>query len=263
MEDNRFSWIYTQFVSENIFVNILIHETDMFGLNQTKYSSITYCTKNGERGYSKIQHSIYTIFSKISNNKLFINFSNEMIEISGIIEYKNNLSFQNVLHKEQNGQISHWDVIIPHGNFFGEIKYMSKIVSSKAFVYQDKQYGTLPIQSFLNRWAWSVTINDFITNGMFSILSKDNNSVTIKFSCDGTNISKEITRLFDKNWVDDLEKLSDAAYNDYRIKSVDVDNRPIRKRIKEKHDDFEITYYRYVCKSSSLICGSCEYMKIH
>ena len=235
----------------------------MFGLNQVKYSSITYSDKNGKHGYSKNQRPIHTIFSRISNNKLSVDYSDDIISIVGMIEYDSSLSFQSILNKEKSGQISCWDVTIPHGKFLGKIKFESKVITSETFVYQDKQHGNLPIQSFLNQWGWSVTVNNHITNGMFSILSKDNKPITIKFSCDGKTISKKTSTTFDKNWVDYLGKLWDAPHNDYRTKDFDVENIVIRKRIREKHDGFQMTYYRYVCKTDSSICGACEYMKIN
>lgn len=261
----QFEWTYTQFVSENVFLNIILHKTDMFGNNSLPYLSVSYYTKNRDSAHHRFSVSSGDVFCKNgSDETLVVDIEKADIKIVGQIHTKQVNKFNQNLYARDKDSFSAWNVIIPHGFFAGIIQIKGVPLAGSAVVYQDKQYGSLPIQNFLDRWGWSVVVCDHVTRGLFSVLSTDGHAVTIHFSSDGTSFSSSIENLFDSLWVDSLNIRTPNLNVSKDLLGIEFDHQhPIRQREFEKHDNFSMSYYRYPCTRDGLICGACEYMKIH
>ncbi len=261
----NFEWLYTQFVSDSIFINVILHQTDMFGYEHSSYMSVSYYTIDGKKGHERYLLSCSDSPFFLDGDILRVHLKKGFIEVDGAISFTCCCeTIEQNLYENSIDCFSAWNVIIPHGIFQGRILYKNNIYAASAIVYQDKQFGELPIQQFLDKWGWGVIVKNDVTHGIFSVLTRDKKAVTIKFCCDGINLTKSVEKSFNESWVNSL--CSGSITNQRAVDLFDVDvnyQNPIRSRICEKYDDFIMTYYRYACTQNSILCGACEYMEIN
>jgi len=260
--DAYFEWTYTQFIAENIFVNVIIHRTDMFGLTMRPYASLSYYTHDGEHGHFRLPENTLPFFRALHKAAIQVQISVGPIEIDGVIVFNARNVIEESLAEHTEEVNSQWFVTIPHGNFQGAISFRNKALAEHASVYQDHQFGKLPVQNFLKKWGWGVTVENDTTHCIFSIQPKGGTGYTIVFRCDGMTLEKR--RLaYNQSWVESLDGGARGGVVFSEALKADVDfDRPLRARVQERYQNFSFTYYRYICRRGNAICGVCEYMEI-
>ena len=139
-----FEWTYLQFIADSIFLNIIFHETDMFGKNKIPYLSFSYLTIDGQKGHFRFDLSEKNdnFFTMIRNENMYhIYFKKGMLEIDGNFLCPSiNDIVDEKLADYSTFLFSSWNVLIPRGMFSGKACLNGKIYATSAIVYQDKQW---------------------------------------------------------------------------------------------------------------------------
>lgn len=268
-----FEWTYTQFVSGDSFLNIILHNTSMFAFDSEPYISFCiYNRANSSYKYDRIKPTKQewdNLFSmlRFDSGEKYLDFSIGSLSIQGTLNKGRCCRKVNVdLHDGGNTNYSKWIVLIPHGLFSGSLAIDNTVFHINAFVYQDQQFGTMPVQTFLDKWSWGVVASSDGTRCCFSVLDQDGKAKTIKWTCSEKSMDISIEKVF----YDDFYKalLSETKHTylpqiwNPPIKIRVNKEIPLRKRIKEDYDSFQFTYYRYICTEEDKILGASELMQI-
>ncbi|MBD5548762.1 MAG: hypothetical protein HDQ97_15475 [Lachnospiraceae bacterium] len=263
-----FEWLYTQFIDNDTFVNIILHRTSMFGDSNVPY--ISFCIYNNSDG---ILHKRYVlsenVFNQLYNAFLCIdskeiNFEFEDISFNGIFYNLNRKNICEILYSEQNKQ-SLWEVLIPDGEFRGSICIQGFKYKLNAKVYQDKQYGNLLIQDFLKEWNWCVISEPQKTKCCFTLKCCNGIERTIKWVCDKYELKIEHVDSNEEHFFSVMQnentKYMPKLWQDKEMIFIQKET-PLRNRY-EKIDKLFFNYKRFVCKNrNGVLCGVCENMKI-
>ena len=249
----HFDWVYTHFVAEDLFVNVILHDTCMFGFHQNPY--VSFCIwYNGKKQHQRFAFSadqytgIKQSICRMGSNKQF-SLSLGELTIAGEVTKKYDAPTMNYqLYKTSDQDISHWDIVTAHAIFAGQITYAGYTVACEAVVYQDHQYGSLPVQMFLDKWIWRVESSSLYTSCCFSLSFQNGEKKTISWRIDDSSFSHSSSEHFEQGIYDSL-----FCSPEYIL---------LRTRKAEKHEDFILNYSRYLSRHNSLIYTVSESMSV-
>ena len=184
-----FEWFYFHFVTpEGVALNMVLHETGIFGLSQSPYLSLCLKIPGTEPGY--LRRDLGGI--AIVRGQPFLQVGEKMIIESAAalcfdIPFPGRGCFRGeitklapplvinagILYKElHSGQASHWVVQVPHATFTGILQLDDITHRLCGTAYQDHQWGTMLIQDFVCDWVWGHFSNDQVAVVFFQILTQ-------------------------------------------------------------------------------------------
>src|SRR3989338_187228 len=165
-----FEWWYFHFNADGFTANLILHETDIFGLSKEPYVSMgiqlsgiqpKYFRKTLGQG-SINKNSLYLGVSDqsfLETEKgiiISLNFPSgevfkaEINKVSQPLIINGGVLYEDASKKRQNL----WVVNLPLGKFEGSFESEGIIHSFKGSVYHDHQWGDIPIQDFVSDWVW-------------------------------------------------------------------------------------------------------------
>ncbi len=265
---NYFEWWYFHFVtSDGDAINFVIHETDIFGIENTPYFSISSLSPSSQPFHAKENIpagsiSRNTDFLKIKDVltedenelKFSLKFKEKQTEFSGIIKKITvPLAIEKGILFENDGLKSHWVINIPYATFKGTLvsnNYSKKLVG---LVYQDHQWGNILIQDWVEDWSWGHFSDENRAFVFFKIKSQDNKSID-RIAIIDRNSTETGTSVI-TTYLDDLRKKTEienttinttvSSAKSQKISFIVKPDLLMRKRIREKHKNFEFSYFRW------------------
>ncbi len=277
-----FEWWYFHFVGPQFTANLVLHETDIFGLEDNPYVSFTLLINGKEPRYFKKKLSVGSINEGIpflgTENGEFLEDAQKIKIDLDFDECSLNLVIDKniapvaindgVLCEEENKK-SMWLVQVPFGNFKGNLKLSDEHIDFEGISYQDHQWGDLRIQDFVSQWAWGHLSNKDLTVIFFHILTQ-NGKMIDRVIASSLKEVKTFTSL-KTDCLDDFSKDFDFYKSAYELSVSLPDgmkvNLPVlpdqlmRSRILEDHGKFKATYLRWASQNKDL-SGLIEYLKI-
>ena len=166
-----FEWWYFHFVDlDGLALNLVLHETDIFGQHHDPYCSISVLLPGQSPQY--LRRPIAA--GDISCGETFLSVGKRQIveDAAGLtieLDFDDGNYFtaeitklapplvidEGVLYEEvETGRSSHWVVQIPHATFTGILQINGERLSLQGTAYHDHQWGTLLIQDFVSDWVW-------------------------------------------------------------------------------------------------------------
>jgi hypothetical protein len=184
-----FEWWYFHFVTEDgVALNIVVHETDIFGHKQKPYISLSALVPGDEPHYLRRDLDAAIAAGKGS----YLRVGEEMIvesdrRICLDITFPTRSYFrgeitklvpplairEGILFEDPNtGRASHWLAQVPHATFTGILQLDGTVRRLSGTAYQDHQWGTILIQEFVSDWVWGHFSNDRVAVVFFQILTQ-------------------------------------------------------------------------------------------
>lgn len=281
-DEEYYEWWYFHFLSEDGFAaNIVLHETDIFGLVKNPYISISLRLPDGEIKYGRIALDIdqrniahfsdkfnvlggvrlCSIIEEENHIMMSLNFFNDISFETKIRKQYSSIVMNNgVLYSKPNlSGVSYWTVNIPRGECEVKLKVEGQEYKFKCFTYHDHQWGNFPIQNFVHDWVWGNFCNSkesiifFIivpTNGDIInrqvLISKE--KIIITSGKPKHNPCYLINTSLNKN----VQEIESETVMPQIVLDWDEDiyfslnpSQILRSRIKEKHSGFTATYLRW------------------
>ncbi len=283
--NNYFEWWYFHFIDNNgKGLNLIIHETDLFGLKSQPYASISVLVKKGfpEHFHTKLDPNEILPDSKyirLRNNEVFetknsikinMNFEEGEVKFSVTIQKKSKpLVIKKGILFENKKRKSFWVVQIPYAIFSGSLKIGKVTHKLNGKVYQDHQWGNLPVQNFVYDWIWGVFYDHKQSNIFFRIKTHDSKLIDRAAITSANKQVKDIK--FRTSFLKKLVKMGKPQEIKLRSELITMNRHKIcfslqpnllmRKRVKEKLPGFNATYLRWFLKNRTS-SGIVEYLKI-
>lgn len=189
-----FEWWYFHFVSpDGPTINLLVHETDIFGVNNSPYLSLSLLSPGQEPRYfrrslaeneiARQQPYLKTAQREIEETAETVRFaldlaeetgpgrlrfSGEITKLSRPIAANNGVLYEDAL----SGRRSHWVVQIAYAHFTGILLLDGVSQRLSGLAYQDHQWGDILIQEFVADWVWGHFSNGRTAVLFFHILTK-------------------------------------------------------------------------------------------
>ncbi len=164
-----FEWWYIQLATPSgITLNIVIHETDIFGLSATPYLSMTVLVPNRPPLYLKRQLAGIAIGRTDVGLQVgdLVQETAEALWLDIPFPEQGHLRVRllkrkrpfapndGILYADKRGRRSHWVVNIPWADVTGMLMVNGRQYSLAGWGYQDHQWGALRIQEFAAAWVW-------------------------------------------------------------------------------------------------------------
>ena len=268
-----FEWWYFHIVdTSEVTVNLVLHETDIFGFRKNPYVSMSVWDK--KKGNCHVRRDLPNGFitrsaTHLQAGSLFVeNLLETRIDvefpggnkISGVLVKRTPPVALNegVLFEDNLGRRSNWVIQVPLGYFKGMMTIEGREQRLEGVAYQDHQWGSLPLVDFVSSWAWgSFATEDFST--LFYLIQL----------LDGSHVQRFVQINHGKIYTSaivgpafDVEKLVATAKSEkydlmsvvrfpggqmltYRTSADGV----MRSRISENHDTFEASYVRWASRA--------------
>lgn len=178
-----FEWWYFHFASQNDFIlNIVLHETDIFGLTKSPYVSMSRQLPHHEPQYSRMEISPESIergSEYLSQSDGYFQESGREIQIQlaflgvsfevVITKLAEPLTLNNCVLYQDADKRSCWKLQVPFGRFSGVLKTSGKEYLLEGWAYHDHQWGNIPIQCFVADWVWGHFSSDFGSATFYTI----------------------------------------------------------------------------------------------
>lgn len=289
-----FEWWYFHFITNHGFAaNLILHETDIFGLTKKPYASMGIQLLGTRSKYFKRilgqnsinRSSLYLSVSDqsfLETEKEFIvalTFSSGEIfranieKISQPLVLNDGILYENALTKQQNL----WVVNMALGRFEGsfETDGVKHILQGSA--YHDHQWGNVPIQDFVSDWVWGHFGNQEECLTYFVIKTQNGTRVQRFIKVDHSQI-KRFTKGGSASYIDTLtsqerpetyEDKPSVVFPDNTSLSVKIAKAGLmRSRTDERYLDFYASYLRWTATGSyqdeklHKLPGMTEYLRI-
>lgn len=167
----KFEWWYFHFISDISF-NIIIHPTDMYGLNKSSYISVSILDKSGKginfkQSFDLEKTTISSAELNIENDIFCIKKIGEEILITLTLEnLKAKMKIGEIVIPElfnensailmnETGKLSNnWLLVVPYSLFSGTLQYFDRNMKLNGQAYHDHNWGNWLIQECYNYWIW-------------------------------------------------------------------------------------------------------------
>ncbi len=276
-----FEWWYFHFVTDNgIALNMVLHETDIFGLQQKPYISLSVCFPNKDPQYFRHDLSypiiergnpylgaIDGIFRENAETICFnisfpgrCHFRGEIAKLSPPL-----ILSEGILYQETGtGRSSHWLVQVPHASFRGILELDGVVHRLQGMAYQDHQWGDILIQEFVSDWVWGHFSDEEMAMVFFHILTQKGRLIervallTTEGRYEGTALTTtHLDTLFQARHPELYAGQASVSFF-HKQCQVTFDISPaciMRKRLGEVHDGKLAGYLRWSAQAS-LYLGS-------
>ena len=166
-----FEWWYIHFVTpEGVAINVVLHETDIFGQHDSPYLSMSVHRPGKPACYwrrtlpltaiTRDRRYLLAGITLLVENKRSIFFDvafpdgaslkGELIKLAPPLVFENGILFVD----SQSGRTSHWMIAVPHASFTAQLHLEGAVQNLEGVAYQDHQWGTLPLQDMVADWTW-------------------------------------------------------------------------------------------------------------
>ena len=284
---NYFEWFYFHFVTgDGAALNMVLHETDIFGLKQTPYLSLSVLLPDQEPTY--VRHNLEGV--AIAREQPFLQVGESLISESDqaiyfdiplpdrgyfrgeICKLAPPLVIQGgVLYKEPGtGRTSHWVVQVPHATFTGILQLDGTAYRLRGMAYQDHQWGTILIQEWVSDWVWGHFSNDQVAVVFFQILTQRGQliervaMVTEEGRFTGTSLETNyLGTLFPAEHPEMFgDTVSVTFLNDQFQVAFEVSSaRLMRSRLEEVYNKISASYFRW--SAVAMLENSCGLQPLH
>ena len=270
---------------------MVLHETDIFGLTQFPYISISikfnnginrYFSRNlnsseiirqGDGIYLKVESGLfdegkYNLHFRVNINNL--QFSGSIQKLFPPTVIKNGILFENDYSNEK----SYWIVQIPHGKFNAKLELDNVSYSLDGFAYHDHNWGTALIQNHFKDWIWGNFGDSKGTVTFYRINTQKGDIIDRAVLTTNQKVltSTKLDTFFlnDKD-LDNINMNAVVVFPEFEGKLIMRINEQnlMRKRISESHTNFNATYCRWfssgelnVTGDNRELCGLTEYLYI-
>lgn len=267
-----YEWWYFHFLSEDgrFAANIVLHETDIFGLVRQPYISISFSLPNGVAKYYKIRLEK----GDIERNTRYLSVVDDLFyenenSISINIHFLENMHFKAVIKKMsfpliinngilyrdlEAGKGSYWVPFAPQGVYEGILTVDNNKYRLQGSVYHDHQWGNMLIQNFVSDWMWG-NFCDKSESYIFFNIKTLNNKFIERYAIVSENRdfcsagNKEYLCLSALSACPSPELFKDALtainwdeYLTFRIDPFQI----LRSRLDEQYQNFQATYLRWM-----------------
>lgn len=289
-----FEWWYFHFATpDGTAINLVLHETDILGLNHNPYLSLCVflpgnkpqylrqelCNADIFREQSYLQVGAQTICETENVITLNISFPDRGYFRGKITKLALPLNFcESILFEDKvTNRHSHWSVQVPHATFSAVLEIDGVTQYLTGVAYQDHQWGTLLIQEFVSDWVWGHFSNENMAVVFFHILTQNGQSIeragvigrTSFFSdtaLDSTHLDKLYQESTPKEFKDtiSISFLNGAIQTQFEIIPTNI----MRGRLNENHGQVQASYLRWSAKaeyqagrSEQSLYGITEYIR--
>lgn len=291
-----FEWFYFHFVTpEGVALNMVLHETDIFGLHQAPYLSL--CVKfpgqaseylrhdlGGSpicRGQSFLQAGQGMIYEDVQTTAWNISFPGRGCFRGQINKLSPPLTIQDgILYQEPGtGRTSHWVVQVPHATFTGILQLDGVTHRLYGTAYQDHQWGTLLLQEFVSDWVWGHFSNVETAVVFFQILTQSGQFIerVALVTAEGrfAGIAVDVSHLPPLWTAIQPEQFQGDATVSFLRHQLQLEfplspRQLMRSRLQEEHDGRTISYLRWgttarlaKLEGKGKLQGVAEYLRIH
>jgi len=283
---NFYEWWYFDFITDRgDFFNLILHETDIFGVKHEPYYSLS-CLLDNKKYYLKTERDL--VIEK--KGKYLATKNKEIVENARFV--KVGLTFQEgntlkiKINKKNpptpvaNGRLygtklgfGKWTPAIIGERFNGILKLSGKKHNVRGIAYHDHQWGDLPVYKYVKDWVWGHFHHEE-TSVVFFIIKSNSNKVILRYYFAIKNGQYESgTSGIRTDILETISKLESVIkkgmrfnleINGHNLKgSIDPDNL-IRSHIDEKIKNKKYSYFRWRCDGlidNSSCTGVLEYMR--
>lgn len=166
-----FEWWYFHFISDLKF-NLIVHPTDMYGVEKKSYVSLTLLESSGnsinfKQGFDLERTEMSGTGLRIENEMMHLEENEKEIKIKLLMKdikadiiirkYPELKSFGNhsVMLQDCVGNLNHnWMLVIPASYFAGTLRYHNKDIPLSGYAYHDHNWGNWLIQDCYECWQW-------------------------------------------------------------------------------------------------------------
>ena len=166
-----YEWWYFHFLSaDGTAINMVLHETDIFGLQADPYISLTVLLPGQAPRYvrrplpmnafQRAQPLLQVGDGLFRETDASIQFNvpfGDGVRFAGRIAIAGPplIIEDGLLYVDEvTGRSSHWVVPVPHGRFVALLALEGRQHRLEGVAYHDHQWGSLPIQEFVSDWIW-------------------------------------------------------------------------------------------------------------
>lgn len=276
-KQGNFGWRYFHFIDKTgSRINLVEHETDIFGLETKPY--MTMITKTPDTEPAQFKGEPNVVWERGGGNKSgkfdFV-FDNAKFngEITDTLTHKELEDV--VLYKDRLGRKSHWAVDIPYGKITGELRTPQGVKEINGYTYQDRQWGNILIQEWVKDWTWTNLANDNLFVVIFCInntkgqrswhsISGHGNEISISQNFDAPHLAKlAVAKNPDNETIEAEIKIPGKLSAAFALSPQNI----MRSRIREQHPGFTASYARWSVdgttdRSNENVQGVAEYMNI-
>ena len=268
---NYYEWWYFHFISKEYGVfNIVLHETDIFGIDKNSYYSATLFNKNNDKPvYLKGKETNFDI--DLTGNYLLTDhglFSEDKSSLNINLEFTNGMKIIGKIDKSQSSPVmlsngvlysndegfGMWVPQFINSEFELEITTVDGDISKiSGIAYHDHQWGNCQIQNAVNCWNWGHLVGEKEAIVFFKVLLNNGSTVDRYIIWDGNMTSCGVDAVssdFMRNFK--LERLEGHSQKvnlclglDHKIKYRQDINSIMRKRINEKIGTKHMNYIRW------------------
>ena len=290
-----FEWFYFHFVTDDgAAINLVLHETDIFGLKLEPYLSLSFLEPGQkprylrpglydgaiarERPYLEVGEGLIT--ESLSNICLDIDFPTQGMFRAEISKLAPPLVIEDgILYEEpRTGRLSHWIVQVPHATFTGILQLDGVARRLRGVAYQDHQWGTVLIQEFVSDWVWGHFSNDQVVVVFFQILTQTGKQIerVAMLNDEGrfTGTTVKTDHLGTLYQADRLEALWTKASVSFLNQCFQLElhispENLMRSHLDEEHGDNMASYLRWMAEGDLLagnihepLYGVIEYLRL-
>ena len=286
-----FEWWYFHFASASGFIsNIVLHETDIFGLTKSPYVSMSLQLPYQEPQYLRTEISPGSIekgSEYLSQSDGYFQESNREIQVQ--LAFPLGVSFEVIITKlaeplmlnncvlyQDGDKRSYWKLQVPFGRFSGVLKTSGKEYPLEGVVYHDHQWGNIPIQDFVADWVWGHFSSDLGSATFYTIRTQageliERYAVVTPQGVQASANHGKAPHLMELAQSDSpnlwqSEPVVVFPFGATLKTSVSPAN-ILRSRMNEAHAGFVVTYIRwlgdaYLSSFKDSLCGVTEYIRI-
>lgn len=289
-----FEWWYFHFIADDgTRINIVLHETDIFGLKISPYLSLGLFSQREPKYYKWLLKK-----STVVQNQEFLEVSGGIFKESRqkmdfCIEFPKGFRFEGtitrisdplvinegILYEDTEiGKRSYWVIQYPRAHFEGTLNDGNSSRNIKGAAYQDHQWGNIKIQSFVSDWVWGNFSNADMSTIFFRVLTQKGTIIDRFAEIKSRSILTD-TKL-KTSYLDhlDREDSPESGLFKARVRSNKAgaeilfkveENNLMRKRTDEFHSGFRATYLRWATSARYIkegytqdMFGITEYLRI-
>ena len=288
-----FGWWYFDFVTEDgLALNIVVHETDVFGISDDKYMSATVSMPDQDGG-------IKNVYFKKKLEVDFLQQDSSQLYIPGLVEEDNggvslNLDFDGLsikgrLNKSlqtpnthsrlnsnpEEGRNNYWKVIVPDGEFNGNVTVGEASLPVKARGYMDRNWGTEKMQGFVRDWVWGHFSDGTDSVVFYDLIDNSGRRISKFFIMNEAGVSEGVVGKSQLDQLVALQNLEGIELNEKNPMdgteiSIDIaPNNLMRSWLNKDFGSFWASYLRWHSQArigiggqSKILNGITEYMRI-
>lgn len=184
-----YEWWYLHCAcADGTSLNLVIHETDIFGLTSEPYISLSLfrpgqaarylkrpltCGSIGRQGeYLHVAGGL--VHETAEHLCLDIpfpdqgHFQGQINKLAAPLAIADGILYQDSHHDHS----SYWLVPVPHATFTAVLTLDNSVIPLSGVAYHDHQWGNVPLQAFVSDWVWAHLSNEQMSLVFFHLLTQ-------------------------------------------------------------------------------------------